>query len=176
MEDKQNNYIDYLKRLVTDFQKNNSMPLDNDDLGSILELIGLEISSEINNGNNLHIPLIAIISNAVTSAVKVDSYNSSRIDDLKDLKKLIKYRSIIKKSPLLSKMVKDKNVNLDVIEDNIPSVNCLIEDDSLLVYSSTKDGEKPIYEIRKGDQFASIYKEDIISVKEAKNVVESVVK
>lgn len=162
MDDKKDDYIKYIKKVIIEFQKTREVPLLDDDMNVILKLIELEI----NRGVESRISILNIIRKALENAIEINSYNNSRIDDLKDLKRLVKYRSIIKKSPLLSHMIKNKKVDLDKINDNIPSINCEIENDCLLLSSVGKDEERTIYEIRKGDQCASICEEDLISVKE----------
>lgn len=166
MYENRKNFIEYIERQINKFQKTREMPLEKDDLDVLLKLINQEVSREIMDDNNLHMPLIDIIRGALDRTINAKSYGDSPLDDVKSFNRMIKYKSIIKNSPLFSKMVEDKKINLDIISDCIPSISCLITDDKLVLYSYTQDEEKTIYEIRKGSQFASIHEEKLISVKD----------
>ncbi len=166
MIDKKDDYINYIKKLVIEFQKTRELPLIEEDLNVILKLIELEIDREIKDRGNLRISVINLIRNALESSIELDSFSSSKIEELKSFKRMIKYRTVIKNSPILSKMIKNKKIDLDKINDNIPSINCTATDDCLLVSSLSKEQEKTIYEIRKGDQIPSICEEKLISNKE----------
>lgn len=175
MEDKKEELITFIIKQLKDYQKKKHNPLMPEDLNAIIELIREFITNEIESRRGFHSTLSNIVENAIIdSRIKMSEIiadlsmpDISTKDTLKTLKRSSKYKTTIKKSPLLSKIRNSSTYTSEELLENIPAIDCLIAPRNLILTGYGINGEETIYEINKGDERPSKKEIDLMSTKEA---------
>lgn len=168
MEEYISNYIGYIKDKIKDFQNESDEIILKEDLDAIIELLEIRIRSLIESGSGYHLKITDIIEEIVNHSKSVmDVSSSNMIDALYDVKRNIKYNSIVKKSPLLTSLSKNEKGSKESLYRCMPAMDCLIEGDQLIISGYTKEGSKRDYEIHKGDRYVTRNDIEYISMQEA---------
>lgn len=170
MEEYISNYIGYVREEIRNFQKKNDEIILEKDVDAIIELLEISIRKLIESESGYHMKITDIIENAIDDSKNImDVPSSSMIDALYDVKRNIKYNSIIKTSPLLTSISKNEKGSKESLYRSIPAIDLVIESDKLMISGYSKEGSKTVFEIHKGDRYVTKNDIDYISMQDAIN-------
>lgn len=175
MEDKKDVFFDFIEKQIRKYQSKRKMPLSEEDIKAIIEVVKIFITHEIENRSGFHSTLSNIVENTIIdSRVKMSDIvaelsmpDLSKKDTLRELKKASKYKTTIKKSPLLREIRNSKGYTSDELLENIPAIDCFIKPHSLSLIGYGINGDETIFEINQKDERPSTREIDLISTKEA---------
>lgn len=167
-------YIKFLVEQIKNFQKDENK-LNKNDYEAIEKVISSAISYNDETNKAINIPLAFLIGNSVLQAnigkKKVENElnnpdNTQKKQRLKNLKKSINVKKVIKSSPFLTKVNKAGNIIDEYLIENIPAIDCIISKEGLVARGYTQTGMEIIYEIYKEDQNPSMKNVDLLSTKQ----------